>query len=402
MAGGGGNFSLAALQDQFSLGDGAGPRTHAYKTSDVSSIASSMVPQGVGAPSHASIRAGSGHGQPDMPDALVTPPAEKASGEREYLNSPEEIFYMQVFVEEVGVWMDSFDRDKHFSRVIPFFALKSPMLLNAFLACGVKHLTLVNPKYQDDKALFYYDTATTQLLRNLQNPDRDMMECATTAVVLNVYEIMSEKPNQRMSHIAGARALIKECKWSAKSTGIGAACFWLNIGMEVLSCLSFNWQTAWDPDLWGLDLDFLEDMGGGGSRRGRGAEDDNAGGGGGGGSNASSNWGVGDEEVWVHRIFYIVAKIANFRANIPKFQEPSPHDEQIRRQSRFAEWKRLKGLCDSWNNHCPRSMRPFGYLYTRESNSESAFPNVWYDTLIPLHYTLTTGRERSLESGDPS
>ncbi|KAF4774078.1 hypothetical protein HER10_EVM0008680 [Colletotrichum scovillei] len=222
---------------------------------------------------------------------MTPPPSEKATaGEREYLNSPEEILYMQVF---------------HFSRLIPYHALKSPMLLNAFLACGVKHLTLVNPAYEDDKALFYYDTATTQLLRSLQNPDRNTGECATTAV----------KPAQRMNHIAGARALVRECKWDARSSGIGAACFWLNIGMEVLSCLAFNWQTSWDPDQWGLDMNFTnEGCGPAGSAA----------------AAARSGDGFGQEEVWVHRILYIVAKIANFRATIPRFQEPSPHDEQIR------------------------------------------------------------------------
>jgi len=26
--------------------------------------------------------------------------------------------------------------------------------------------------------------------------------------------------------------------------------------MELLSCLHFNWQVAWDPDDWGVDMDF--------------------------------------------------------------------------------------------------------------------------------------------------
>ena len=205
---------------------------------------------------------GLGSGGPDHPElggpetGMMTPPSEK-SGEREYLSSPEELRYMQAYVTEVGVWMDSLDREEHFSRKVPYHALRCPMLLNALLACGVKHLTLTqqySPAYGtgpgpgpgpgpvsghqghshsgghgngpgDDKALFYYDTATTQLLRSLQNPERDTAECAATAVVLNVYEIMSEKPTQRMSHIAGARALIRECGWSARSTGLGAACF---------------------------------------------------------------------------------------------------------------------------------------------------------------------------------
>ena len=113
------------------------------------------------------------------------------------------------------------------------------MLLNAFLACGVRHLTLVNPAaYSEEKALNYYDKASRYLLRALQNPERDSVICATTAVILNVYEIMTEKALPRMNHIAGARALIKECGWDARSSGIGAACFWLNVGMELLSNLT--------------------------------------------------------------------------------------------------------------------------------------------------------------------
>jgi len=277
------------------------------------------------------------------PERIMTPPVES----RRYLNSPEEVLFMQVFVEEVGLWMDSMDGQKHFSRLLPFHALGEPMLLNAFLACGARHLTLVNPMYHEDKALFYYDTATTQLLRSLQNPQRDTVCCATTAVILNVYEIMSEKEMQRMNHIAGARALIKECGWSARSTGIGAACFWLNVGMELLSCLHFNWQVAWEPDQWGVDMNFQQETE------------------------------SGKEEIWVHRMLYIMGKIANFRASIPRFQEASPHDEQMRRQARFAEWQRLKNLCDSWNESIPRTMHPMGYLHPSQTSSKSAFPEVW-------------------------
>jgi hypothetical protein len=326
---------------------------HSYRDSDVSSVASMMPQAGTSIAGFQNTQAGN-FGLEGM---VTPPPSEKAAvGEKEFLSTPEEIRYMQVFVEEVGVWMDSLDKEKHFSRLIPYHSLKSPMLLNAFLACGVKHLTLIDSGVKDDKALFYYDTATTQLLRNLQNPDRNTAECATTAVVLNVYEIMSEKPAQRMSHIAGARALIRECGWNAKSTGIGAACFWLNIGMEVLSCLAFNWQTAWDPDQWGVDMEFSTD---------RPASDEPSG-------------GIGDEEIWVHRIFYIVAKIANFRATIPRFQEASPHDEQVRLGNRLAQWQELKKLCVDWNYCCPRTMHPFGYLSRAQTQTKSAFPNIWY------------------------
>jgi len=266
---------------------------------------------------------------------------------KEYLDNHEETLFMQVFVEEVGLWMDSMDPLKHFSRLLPFHALSEPMLLNAFLACGARHLTLVNPAYTEEKCLQYYDEATRYLLKNLQNPNRDTVICATTAVILNVYEIMSEKALQRMNHIAGARALIKECGWNARAQGIGAACFWLNVGLEVMSCLHFNWQVAWDPDDWCIDMDFTREI-----HNGR-------------------------EELWTHRMLYIVGKVCNFRATIPRHQEADPRDQQIRTQQRYEEWSRLKGMVDAWNDGIPRTMQPIAYLYPHQTNSKSMFPEVW-------------------------
>jgi hypothetical protein len=41
------------------------------------------------------------------------PDTPQSEGVREYLNTKEEVLYMQVFVEEVGLWMDSMDPQKH-------------------------------------------------------------------------------------------------------------------------------------------------------------------------------------------------------------------------------------------------------------------------------------------------
>lgn len=402
-AGFGSNYSISLDERLQPRADSLRP-SHSYQSSDVSSVTSSLVPIGAGHGSQQTFNLQPlplqqdqehqpQHQQQYQPGtqegSTNTPPSDKTTGERHYLSDEEEIYYMQVFISEVAIWMDSFDHQKHFSRVVPFLALKSPMLLNALLACGVKHLMLTDKPYDADKVLIYYDTATTQLLRSMQNPDRNMAECAATAAVLNVYEIMSESPQARMSHIAGARALIRECGWDARSTGIGGACFWLNIGMEVLSCLAFNWKTAWDPDQWGLDVSFITggDDDDDGDNRGRGEQ------GQGGGDTSPVQrtaaagpseeetrmrhhvGGGGEDEAWVHRIFYIVARIANFRANIPRFQEASPHDEQARLQSRFAEWKRLKAMSDRWNDGCPRPLRPYGYANGRSKTS--LFPNIW-------------------------
>lgn len=276
------------------------------------------------------------------------PQAEDGMNEkRDFLSTAEETLFMQVFVEEVGLWMDSMDPMKHFSKLLPFHALSEPMLLNAFLACGAKHLSLVNPAYVVEKALHHYDTATRYLLKNLQNPNRDTVICATTAVILNVYEVMAERPMQRMNHIAGARALIKECGWSARASGIGAACFWLNVGLEVMSCLHFNWQVAWDPDDWGIDMTLTREM---------------------------HN---GMEESWTHKMLYITGKICNLRATAPRDVLPDATAEQARRQQRYNEWSRLKAMANAWNDCIPRTMHPMGYVYPANTSSKSVFPEVW-------------------------
>ncbi len=46
-------------------------------------------------------------------DPMLTPPDEN---HREILTDPEELLFMQVFVEEVGIWMDTMDPYKHVSH----------------------------------------------------------------------------------------------------------------------------------------------------------------------------------------------------------------------------------------------------------------------------------------------
>ncbi|EAW12975.1 Zn(II)2Cys6 transcription factor domain-containing protein [Aspergillus clavatus NRRL 1] len=264
---------------------------------------------------------------------------------RVYLNNPQDILLLQVFVEQVGQWMDSMDTIKHFTQILPFHALEQPMLLKAFMACGARHLYLVNSAYGEEKASYFHDMASQDLLGSLRDPDRDSALCATTAVVLNVYELMSSRSIHDMNHIAGARALIKECHWDAKSPGLGGACFWLNVSMELLICMRFNWSLAWEPDTWGLDMNM----------------------------DAAEPRVAGDEEMWTHRIVYICAKVADFRSLVSQTRGLNSRrsDQQHREWNTYSDW------CDQWAKAAPRSMMPLGYLHPWETSSKSHFPEIW-------------------------
>lgn len=212
------------------------------------------------------------------------------------------------------------------------------------MACGARHLHLTIPIYEEGDTLYYYDEAAQHLRGSLQNPDRDSTMCAAAAVVLSICELMCSTTMFRMNH--SARTLAKACGWDGRTPGLGGLCFWLSASMELLTCLHFNWTFSWDPDAWGIDMDMDDD----------------------------SSKVVGDEELWIHRIIYICAKISNFRSSASPQQTDNPANGLTLSQ-RCHEWKKFNDWCDRWQEALPRSMMPLSYVLFPE-NSE--FPKVWY------------------------
>ncbi|KAJ5619966.1 hypothetical protein N7510_003950 [Penicillium lagena] len=243
------------------------------------------------------------------------------------LTDPEQVLFLQVF----------------FTHILPYHAIDEPMLRNAFFACGAKHLALVNASYEEEKAQHFYDSATRDILNAVHDPNRDSVLCATTALVLSIYETMSSRSTNPMNHIAGSRALIRECGWTAKTQGLGGACFWTSVCMELLSCLHHNWAVSWNPDTWhvNMDMDHMHHP----------------------------------EQVWLQRMLYICSKIANFRRSVR--QSPGADGHAIHTSGMFQEWSLYTNWCDQWAKLVPRSMMPLGYLQPWQSNSKSAFPTVW-------------------------
>lgn len=218
------------------------------------------------------------------------------------------------------------------------------MLLNALLACGAQHLALINPQHSKEKARSYIDVATRHLLVEMQKQSTgncDTVMCATTSVILNVYDIMCGTPRERMNHVKGARTLVKACNWNANSGGVGAACFWLNTTIELLTALHLNMRLTDDPDAWGVDMDFTKP-----TPQGR-------------------------EEIWAYRIINILAKVSNYRVDMTE-------GRYVPGAQAYDEWKRLKELCTAWDASAPRSMKPLAYLNTFQTSGKSVFPEVWY------------------------
>ncbi|KAI2680468.1 transcriptional regulator family: Fungal Specific TF [Penicillium roqueforti] len=273
--------------------------------------------------------------------------ARKLAGKHEYypfLTDPEQVSLLRTFMEEVGPRLDIMDEMNHFSQILPGFAISEPILLKAFLACGARHLSIVDPSYGDEKATHYYDAATRDLLNAVHDPNRDSVLCATAALALGFSETMQSQSSHSGNHSAGSRALIRECGWNAKTPGLGGACFRISVGAELLNCMRYNWTLSWDPNTWGIDMDMDHPQAANG----------------------------GNQDLWHHRILYIFARVMTFKAS----SRPS-HGVARAIQLNDHEWITHNRWCDQWAKSIPRSLVPLGHLQPWQTSSKSVFPEVW-------------------------
>ncbi|SCV57399.1 uncharacterized protein FFB14_15133 [Fusarium fujikuroi] len=159
---------------------------------------------------------------------------------------PELSFFLRQFADTMGNWMDLFDMDRHYHRVIPMLAWSSPLLLYSACAVAAKQLTSVEPSPQElrshmefrqttshkDFAWYstkYYDRAISLLLRYVSDlssgdsgqeiaeqqseGDHDPKPCRNeiiiAATILSVYEFLTASDQTWSEHLDGIRSFIR-------------------------------------------------------------------------------------------------------------------------------------------------------------------------------------------------
>ena len=216
------------------------------------------------------------------------------------------------------------------------------MMLKAVLACGACHISMVNSRYSIETAQRYYDEATGMLLKTLIIPQRNLSLCTLAALILNVYETMTERALQKMNHIAGARALVRECGWDAESVGIAAACFWLNVTTEILNCVLYKWSLAWHVEAWNYGLhDQIQ---------------------------AGKVIYLRTREDWAHAAVYILARAVDFWA-LQHYKTEESHVS-------LEAWEKLNQIRAWWQVSCPpdfQGLTSGGSLIEKASS----FPEIW-------------------------
>ena len=244
----------------------------------------------------------------------------------------------------------------------------------------------------------HYDRANQQLKRWLQTKEQTPQikeQCATIATINNVYEDFYGINDYN----ATARFLIHDCGWNAKSTEVAGACFWFNVGIEVLDCALYRHPTRIHPEYWnfglgkpdttarkrpllalldkslyqivhdtsvclycskiftGLAQDRISDL-----RQHERAKHGRMPG-------YPTEKGAYGKSYWVHFILYTLAKTVNYYA-AAALGRPTSAQGAGKLTEGVRVWEHLLRLCIWWNDSRSWTIQPFASLDIRDRNQD--------------------------------
>ncbi|KAL4794550.1 hypothetical protein BDV19DRAFT_364796 [Aspergillus venezuelensis] len=262
------------------------------------------------------------------------------------IDDPMDLSLMQAFVSQIGPWLDVLDESKHFTRVLPLYASKDPLLRAVITACSG---AVVSSQFSHNShERFSLLAAAAQMLSaSLESQQSDSFLCAAAALILEVAEklLIGQESTLSNRFRSSARALIRECQWNTETQGLGGACSWISIVIELLESITCQKPLGWSPDTWGVDMNF-----------------------------AAESSLTGREQLWVHCIIYICAKVSGFRLSNARGSRNSTRNAETQR---LQEWNQYNDWCEKWSTSIPRSMLPLGHIQPWQRHPQSAFPELW-------------------------
>ncbi|KAG6366711.1 hypothetical protein INS49_000890 [Diaporthe citri] len=162
------------------------------------------------------------------------------------LSQQEEFELWKNWVDEIGPWLDKFDNQRRFVRVLPPLAREHPHLRFSMLALSARQL---ERKFPDRPAtsLGLYQEAIHQLVPQLQTRTTTVV---ASCVVLCVLEMMSCSPKMWRRHLDGSASLILSLGINGFSGGLEQALFWCFARMDLCGALISDERTIIPIESW--------------------------------------------------------------------------------------------------------------------------------------------------------
>ncbi|RDW62566.1 hypothetical protein BP5796_10868 [Coleophoma crateriformis] len=172
------------------------------------------------------------------------------SGDITFQNSPltpREALLMRNFIENMALWADVTDPERHFEVVVPRRAIDQPVLRYAIFAFSSRHVSR-RSNYEETEAVEYHNKCLEHLIPILSNPKDSMNEDILAAVaILRQYEeldgngfLLESKRKAKRTiafdqrcHLIGTTRMLNSVAMFASSGGLGEAAAWLCLREDI-------------------------------------------------------------------------------------------------------------------------------------------------------------------------
>jgi hypothetical protein len=254
------------------------------------------------------------------------------------------------YLDEVAIWLDMFDSERHFQLQIPQLAKSAEHLQCSVLALSARQMERKDPDRPYIESLGLYQEAIRLIIQELHTMDTAVI---ASCVLLCVLEMMSSSPRAWGRHLDGCAMLLEAAGVNGVVGGVRQSIFWCFARMDVWGGFLGDTLTKIPTNRWFVPskpmVDAISHL-----KEGSGCD-------------SYANYSV-----------FLCASVVNVISNRADSSVSEYGAEPASKSTFSARWKALFDLLEDWYKRRPRDMQPIISFSSALGEQQHPFPSVLY------------------------
>lgn len=163
--------------------------------------------------------------------------------------SSEVTFLLRQYQDGIAVWMDLFDHDSNYQRLLMRRAATSKLLRDCVCSLAARQLALItNALHWKRAAAKYYGESLRLLLADMGRREPNVALTLPASILLLSYELLSFPGQDYNRHFFGAKSLIESAGLEhVKKDRLALASYWIFVRHDMIIALARESPTLLDP-----------------------------------------------------------------------------------------------------------------------------------------------------------
>ena len=287
--------------------------------------------------------------------AAVPPEDDDESRRLAHLTPEQEFLLWQNYINEVSLWLDKFDNNRHFEVVLPILAKTHPHLKYSILALSARQMERVQHSSDSSCSLALYQHAIHLLSPLLHKRTTAVL---ASCIVLCVLEMLSCSPKAWRRHLDGCAALIQALGISGScGSSLEQALFWIFARIDICGGLISSEKTLIPVARWLSEPDIA--------------------------ANVAMLQIPGRFDVYANLIVYLCGQVVDLLCSSGKWQQHGQRRSNVMDMVDYNQaWGQLYEMVEDWCSNRPEEMKPLLTIEqsatTAEQTTGKPFPTLLY------------------------